>query len=107
MLVILSHNCFCFFHRRSTPLNLKIFISSDAFDNSSFFDEQPKFTWLVCVAIAVKVRSEIDAASRYPISLHDTLIRGTFSVRPLCNAHERIGHFSFLCDKGGWQQLYP
>src|SRR5215467_10765244 len=105
--MILSDNSFCFFQRGSPPLNLKIFISSDAFDNSSFFDEQPKFTWLVCVVIAAKICSEIDAASRYPISLYDTLIRRIFSVRPLCNVYERIGHFSllFLYDKGEWQQL--
>src|SRR5262249_15503968 len=48
---------------------------SNAFDNSSFFYEQPKFTWLVRVVIAVKFRSEIDAASRYPIPLYDALIR--------------------------------
>ena len=80
--MILSYNGFCFFQCGGPPLNLKIFISGNAFDNSSFFYEQPKFTWLVRVVIAVKVRSEIDAASRDPISLYDTLIRGIFPVLP-------------------------
>src|SRR5262249_61609193 len=72
---VLIHNVFCFFRCCAPPLNLKIFIPSNAFDNSSFFYEQPKFTWLVRVVIAVKAGGEIDAASRYPIPLYDALIR--------------------------------
>jgi hypothetical protein len=49
--VVLSHNGFCFFQCGGPPLNLKIFISSNALDNSSFFYEQPKFTWLVRVGV--------------------------------------------------------
>src|SRR5262245_23444821 len=104
--MILSDDGFCFFQRGSPPLNLKILISGNAFDNSSFFDEQPEFTWLICVVVAVKLRRKIDAASRHPISLYDTLIRRIFSVRPLCNGCERISHFSLLSlyDKGEWQR---
>jgi ABC-type uncharacterized transport system permease subunit len=80
--VVLSHNRFCFSQCGGPPLNFKIFISSNALDNSSFFYEQPKFTWLVRVVIAVKVRSEIDAASRYPIPLYDALIRCISPVLP-------------------------
>src|SRR5215475_13150603 len=78
------------------PLNFKIFISSNAFDNSSFFNQQPKFARLVCVVIAAQICSEIDTASRYPIPLYDTLISCVFSVRPFCNVYERICHFSLL-----------
>jgi ABC-type uncharacterized transport system permease subunit len=76
--VVLSHDGFCFFQCGGPPLNLKIFISSNAFDNSSFFYEQPEFTWLVRVVIAVKTGGEINAASRYPIPLYDALIRAFF-----------------------------
>ena len=61
--MIVSYNGFCFSQRSEPPLNFKIFISSNAFDNSTFFYEQPKFTWLVRVVIAVKVSGEIDAPS--------------------------------------------
>jgi hypothetical protein len=101
--VILSHNGFCFFQCGGPPLNLKIFISSNAFDNSSLFHEQPKFTWLVRVVITAEVRSEINATSRHLIPLYDALIRRIFPVLPafqLCNVCQRISHFSllFLCN---------
>ena len=35
--MVLRDNGFCFFQRGKPPLNLKIFVSSNAFDNSSFF----------------------------------------------------------------------
>jgi hypothetical protein len=82
--VILSHNGFCLFQCGGPPLNLKIFISSNAFDNSSFFYEQPKFTWLVRVVIAIKVRSEIDAASRDPVA-----VGGTCKQRAMLNIRGR------------------
>jgi hypothetical protein len=78
-------------------LNLKIFISSNALDNSSFFYEQPKFTWLVRVVIAVKAGGEIDAASRDPVPLYDALIRRISPALPafqICNACQRISHLS-------------
>jgi hypothetical protein len=62
--VVLSHNGFRFFKRGGPPLNLKIFISSNAFDNSSFFYEQPEFTWLVRIVIAVKAGGEIGGRPR-------------------------------------------
>ena len=64
--MVLSYNGFCFFKRGGPPLNLKIFISSNAFDNSSFFYEQPKFTWLAWVVIAIEFGGEIDAPSPGP-----------------------------------------
>jgi hypothetical protein len=48
-------------------------VSSNTFDNSTFFYEQLKFTWLVWVAIGVEVGGEIDAPSGDPITLYDTL----------------------------------
>ncbi|MFZ1067438.1 MAG: hypothetical protein WAN42_18220 [Pseudolabrys sp.] len=54
-------------------MNLKMLVSSNTFDNSTFFYEQLKFTWLVWVGIAVEVGGEIDAPSGDPISLYDTL----------------------------------
>ena len=70
--MILSHDGFCLVQRRKPPLNLKIFVSSNAFDNSTFFDKKLEFTWLVGVVIAVEFGSEIDAPSRDPIPLYDT-----------------------------------
>lgn len=49
--MILGYDGFCFSQRCEPPLNLKIFIYSNAFDNSTLFDQQPKFTWLVCVSL--------------------------------------------------------
>src|SRR5207244_13384194 len=60
---ILSCDDLCFFKRSEPPLNLKMLVSSNTFDNSTVFYEQLKFTWLVWVAIAVKVGGEIDPPS--------------------------------------------
>ena len=70
---ILSCDHLCFFKRSEPPLNLKMLVSSNTFDNSTFFYEQLKFTWLVWVAIAVEFGGEIDAPSGDPITLYDTL----------------------------------
>ena len=70
---ILSCDDFCFFKRGEPPLNLKIFVSTNAFDNSTFFYEQLKFTWLVWVVIAVEFGGKIDTSSWDPIPLYDTL----------------------------------
>jgi hypothetical protein len=47
--VVLSYNGFCFPQRSKPPLNLQIFISRDAFYNSTFFYEQLEFSWLIVV----------------------------------------------------------
>jgi hypothetical protein len=44
-----------------------MFVSSDAFDNSTFFYEKLKFTWLVQIVIAVEFSGEVDAPSWDPI----------------------------------------
>jgi hypothetical protein len=48
-------------------------VSSNTFDNSTFFYEQLKFTWVVWVVIGVKVGGEIDPPSGDPITLYGTL----------------------------------
>ena len=68
----MSCDDFYFFKRGEPPLNLKIFVSTNAFDNSAFFYEQLKFTWLVWIAIAVEFGGEIDAPSWDPIPFYDT-----------------------------------
>ena len=72
--MVLGYDGFCFPQRRKPPLNLKIFTSSDAFYNSTFFYEQLEFTWLSVFA-AINLRGEIDAPGRDPIPLYDTLVR--------------------------------
>jgi hypothetical protein len=47
--VVLTYNCFGLLLRRKPPLNLQIFISSEAFDNSAFFYQQLEFIWLIGV----------------------------------------------------------
>ena len=47
--VVLSCDHLCFPQRSKPPLNLQIFISSDAFYNSTFFYEQLEFSWLIIV----------------------------------------------------------
>jgi hypothetical protein len=57
-------------------LDLQIFISSDAFNNSAFFHEQLEFTWLISVCgVAVKAGREIDAPGSDPILLYHALVR--------------------------------
>ena len=80
--MVLSYNGFCFFQRGEPPLNLKMIVSGNAFDNSTFFYEQLKFTWLVWVVIGVEFGGEIDAASWDPIPLYDTFI--TQPAFPAC-----------------------
>jgi hypothetical protein len=46
-----------------------MFVSSNAFDNSTFFYEQLKFTWLVRIGIAVEFGGEVDAPSWNPVPL--------------------------------------
>ena len=65
------------------PLNLQIFISSDAFNNSAFLYEQLEFTWLIGIcAIAVKAGCEIDSPSGDPIPLYHTLGGNCFASDP-------------------------
>ena len=45
--MVLSYNGFCFPQRSKPPLNLQIFISSNAFYNSTLFYEQLEFSWLI------------------------------------------------------------
>ena len=70
--VVVSRDEFSFFKFRRPPLNLKIFISGDAFDDSTFFYQQLKFTWLVRLGIAVEFGGEVNAPSWDPIPLYDT-----------------------------------
>ena len=71
--MVLSHDGFCFVQCGEPPLNLKMFVSGNAFDNSMFFYEQLKLTWLGRVVIPIDFGREIDTASWYPIALDDTL----------------------------------
>src|SRR5262249_16798916 len=80
--VIQSYDGFGFSQRREPPLNLEIFISRNAFDNSMFFYDQLQFARFVLFITAAKVSAEIDAPSRDPIPLYDTLIRCRFPVYP-------------------------
>jgi hypothetical protein len=63
-----------------------MFVSSNAFDNSTFFYKQLKFTWLGGVVIAIEFSGEIDAPSRDPIPLDDRLERviRALSAFPVC-----------------------
>ena len=70
--MIVSRDEFSFFKCRVPPLNLKIFISGDAFDDSTFLYQQLKFTWLVRLGIAVEFGAKVDAPSWDPIPLYDT-----------------------------------
>lgn len=71
--VVVGYDGFCFPQRCKPPLNFEIFIPSDAFYNSAFFDQQFEFAWL-CVIIVTGLRCEVDAPSRDPIPLYDTLV---------------------------------
>ena len=73
--MVLSYDGFCFRQCGEPPLDLKMFVSGDAFDNSTFFHEQLKFAWLGRVVIPIDFGREIDAPSWDPIPLYDTLER--------------------------------
>ena len=64
--MVLSYNGFCFFQLGEPPLNLKMFVSSNAFDYSAFFYKELKFTGLAWVVIAIEFGGEIDAPSPGP-----------------------------------------
>src|SRR5262249_3006544 len=72
---------FCFPQRRKPPLNLKMFISSDTLYNSIFFYQQLEFTCL-SIFVATKLRGEIDAPGRDPISLYRAFERQLFPAFP-------------------------
>ena len=71
--MVVSRDEFSFFKCRRPPLNLKIFISSNAFDDSTFFYQQLKITWLVRIGIAFEFGGEVYSPSWDPIPLYDTL----------------------------------
>src|SRR5262249_54364875 len=77
--VVLSYDGFCFPQCSESPLNLQIFISSDAFYNSTFFYQQLEFSWLIDVfGVACNFRNwgcEIDAPGGDPIPFYETLVR--------------------------------
>src|SRR5262245_48123815 len=73
--VVLSHNGFCFPQRGKPPLNLQMFISCNAFYNSTFFYEQLEFSWLiVAFVVGCRLGCEIDAPGSDPIAFYDTLV---------------------------------
>jgi hypothetical protein len=70
---------FSFPQRRKPPLNLKTFISSDTLYNSMFFYQQLELIWL-SIFDATKLRGEINASGRDPISLYDAFVRQVFPI---------------------------
>lgn len=74
--VVLSYDGFRFPQCSKSPLNLQVFVSSDAFYNSAFFYEQLEFSWLIDVfRVACNFRNwgcEIDAPGGDPIPFDDT-----------------------------------
>jgi len=96
--MVVSRDEFCFFKCRGPPLNFKIFISRNAFDDSTFFYQQLKFTWLPWVGIAFEFGGEINAPRWDPIPLYDTLKLTTraFAVCQACNQCQRICHHYLL-----------
>src|SRR5215469_12513192 len=101
--MVLRYDGFRFPQRGKPPLNLKILISRNAFDNSALFHEQLEFARLIGVLRpSVQLRCEIDASSRDPISLYHPLIRRFFPARPTLPAfttfrrphvREYVSHF--------------
>src|SRR4029453_4726947 len=75
-----------------------MFGSSNAFDNSTLFYEQLKFTWLVRIGIAVEFGGEVNAPGWTPVQLYDTfnLVTRAFRVCQACNQCQRISHRPLL-----------
>ena len=79
---VLSIVCIITASLRAPPLDLEVFISSNAFYNSPFFYEQPEFARSVFVLNAdiIGSRREVDTTSGEPIMLHNTLVRCFLSL---------------------------
>jgi hypothetical protein len=76
--VVLRYDGLCFAQRSKPPLNLEVFISSNAFYNSPFFYKQLEFTRPFFVLIAnnfIQSRREIDTTGWEPIMFYNTLMR--------------------------------
>src|SRR5262249_40564668 len=76
--VVVGRDEFCFFKCRGPPLNLKIFISGDAFDDSTFFYEQSKFTgWSASALLCLVAKSmrPVGIQSRFTTPLNSVLVR--------------------------------
>ena len=86
----LGYDGLCFAQRSKPPLDLKVFISSDAFHNSPFFYEQLEFILLLFVLCSsgIQSRSKVDTTGGQPIMLYKTLLRSLAERTPPC-AHPR------------------
>ena len=74
--MVLRYDGLCFAQRRKPPLDLKVFVPSNAFHNSAFLYEQLEFAWVIGIcAIAIKAGREIDAPGSDPIPLYHALGR--------------------------------
>src|SRR5262245_24670258 len=73
--VVLSYDGFRLLQRSKSPLNLEIFVSSDAFDNSALLHEQLEVIRLVTAfVIRFDLGCKINAPCGEPIPLYDALI---------------------------------
>jgi hypothetical protein len=73
--VVLRNGDLCFAQGGKPPLDLKVFVSGNAFYNSALFYKQPEFTSFVFVLIVDVFQAcrEVDAAGGEPIMLYNTL----------------------------------
>ena len=73
--MVLRCDLLCFAQRSKPPLDLKIFISSNAFYNPAFFYKQLEFTWFVFALITdvLESRGEVDTTAGTPIMLYNAL----------------------------------
>ena len=76
--LILSCDDLYFLKSCEPPLNLKMLVSSNTFDNSVFFYQQLKFTWFIWVAIAV----DISAKSMRPVGTQSRFTTPLTSLFP-------------------------
>jgi hypothetical protein len=82
--MVASYDGLCFGQPSKPPLDLEIFTTSNAFDNSPFFYEQLEFTRSIFVRNlnSIQLRREVDATAGTPIMFYYTLIR---CVLEACN----------------------
>src|SRR6516165_11757130 len=94
----MAYDSFSLAQRCKPPLDLEVFISSKAFDNSPLFYEQLEFTWLFFVLIVSSIQSclEVGTTSGEPITLYNTAGRyffggfydlRAFSHKPVCHIY--------------------
>ena len=95
--VVLGYDGFCFFQRSKPPLDLKIFVSSDAFYNSALFTSNlnslgcslPLASAPICAAKSMR---PVGSQPRFTTPWYGNFFRPGIICSIICSAHGGISH---------------